>query len=61
MTVLDKVTAKGWGLEPRLFMKVHYCFDFDFPGGNYCKQLHSQKHPYNNKHKQSTAVKSVLQ
>ena len=35
MTVLDKVTAKGWGLESRLFIKVHYCFGFDFPGGNH--------------------------
>lgn len=61
MTVLDKVTAKGWGLESRLFIKVHYCFGFDFPGGKHCKQLHSQKHPCNNKHKHSTAVKSVLQ
>ena len=61
MTVLDKVTAKGWGLESRLFIKVHYCFGFDFPGGNHCKQLHSQKHPCNNKHKHSIAVKSVLQ
>ena len=61
MTVLDKVTAKGWGLESRLFIKVHYCFGFDFPGGNHCKQLHSQKHPCNDKHKHSIAAKSVLQ
>lgn len=37
MTVLDKVTAKGWDLELKLFMQVHYCFDFDFPEGNHCK------------------------
>lgn len=32
MTVLDKVTAKGWGREPRLFMEVHFVLILIFLG-----------------------------
>lgn len=37
MTVLHEVPAKGWDLELKLFMQVHYCFDLVFPEGNHCK------------------------
>lgn len=57
---LHAVSAKGWGLELRLFILVHYCFDFDFPGGSHCKLLCSQKHPCNKKHKHGIAAKSIL-
>lgn len=53
LAVLDKVTAKGWALERRLFVQVQYCFDFRFSWGNHCKQLSSQKDPCSNKHKQT--------
>lgn len=56
LAVFDKVTAKGWALEHRLFVQVQYCFDFRFSWGNDCKQLSPQKDPCSDKHKQTRST-----